>query len=62
MKKTEASKMSYYCRDTTLMNDHPDINIEEIEKFDHVETDLTELFEEIKDFNMNEYLNSNIDY
>jgi hypothetical protein len=60
MKKTEASKVSYYCRDTKPMDHYSDI--EELENFDHVETDFTELFEESNNFNMNEYLNSNIDY
>jgi uncharacterized protein YllA (UPF0747 family) len=39
-----------------------DIQIEEIENFDFVERDLTELIEEENDFNMKDYLNSNIDY
>ena len=39
-----------------------DIQIEELENFDFIEGDLTDLIEDKKDFNMNEYLNSNIDY
>ena len=39
-----------------------DIQIEELENFDFIEEDLSELIEEDKNFNMNEYLNSNIDY
>ena len=36
--------------------------IEELESFDHVANDLSELFEELEEFNMKDYLNSNIDY
>jgi hypothetical protein len=39
-----------------------DIQIEEIAGFDFNEKDLVELIEEQDDFNMNEYLKSNIDY
>ena len=39
-----------------------DIQIEELENFDFIEEDISELIEEQKNFNMNEYLNSNIDY
>ena len=39
-----------------------DIQIEELQNFDFVERDLIELIEEENDFNMKEYLNSNIDY
>ena len=39
-----------------------DIQIEELENFDFIEEDLSELIEERNNFNMNEYLNSNIDY
>ena len=39
-----------------------DTQIEELENFDFIEEDVSELFEEKNDFNMNEYLNSNIDY
>ena len=39
-----------------------DIQIEELENFDFIEEDISELIEERNDFNMNEYLNSNIDY
>tara|TARA_Y100000996_G_scaffold407005_1_gene384081 strand:- start:1245 stop:1385 length:141 start_codon:yes stop_codon:yes gene_type:complete len=37
--------------------------IEELANFDYVEQDLADLIEEDQNkFNMNEYLNSNIDY
>lgn len=39
-----------------------DIQTEELENFDFIDEDLSDLVEDVKDFNMNEYLNSNIDY
>lgn len=36
--------------------------IEELVNFDHVAEDLEDLIEEDQKFNMNDYLNSNIDY
>ena len=36
--------------------------VEELVNFDHVYQDLEDLIEEEQDFNMKEYLNSNIDY
>ena len=39
-----------------------DIQIEELQNFDFIEEDISELIEETNHFNMNEYLNSNIDY
>ena len=39
-----------------------DIQVEELENFDFIEEDISELVEEKKNFNLNEYLNSNIDY
>jgi hypothetical protein len=39
-----------------------DIQIEELENFDFTDEDLSDLVEDVKDFNMNEYLKSNIDY
>ena len=39
-----------------------DIQIEEIENFDFVGEDLSDLIEEDNNFNLNDYLNSNIDY
>ena len=39
-----------------------DIQIEELQNFDFIEEDISELIEERNDFNMNDYLNSNIDY
>ena len=38
-----------------------DIQVEEMENFDQYE-DLSDLIEEEQEFNMNEYLNSKIDY
>ena len=39
-----------------------DIQVEELENFDFIEEDISELVEEKNNFNLNEYLNSNIDY
>jgi hypothetical protein len=39
-----------------------DIQVEELENFDFVERDLTEIIEEQDDFNMKDYLNGNYDY
>ena len=39
-----------------------DIQVEELENFDFIEEDVSEFIEEQNNFNMNEYLNSNIDY
>jgi len=39
-----------------------DNQIEELQNFDFIEEDISELVEEKNDFNLNEYLNSNIDY
>jgi hypothetical protein len=39
-----------------------DIQVEELENFDFVERDLTEIIEEQDDFNINDYLNGNYDY
>ena len=36
--------------------------IEELVNFDHVYQDLEDLIEDEQNFNMKEYLNSNIDY
>ena len=36
--------------------------VEELVNFDHVYQDLEDLIEDEQDFNMEEYLNSNIDY
>jgi hypothetical protein len=44
------------------MDWYDDIQIEELSNFDFIENDLIELIEEQNEFNMNEYLNSNIDY
>jgi hypothetical protein len=45
-----------------LMDWFDDVQVEELENFDFIEQDLIELIEENTEFNMNEYLNSNIDY
>ena len=39
-----------------------DVQVEELENFDFIEEDISELVEEKNNFNLNEYLNSNIDY
>ncbi len=44
------------------MDWYDDIQVEELINFDHKEEDLEDLVEETKDFNMKNYLNSNIDY
>ena len=36
--------------------------VEELVNFDHTEKDLADLIENEKKFNINDYLNSNIDY
>ena len=36
--------------------------IEELVNFDHIGEDLEDLIEDQQDFNMNDYLNSKIDY
>lgn len=45
-----------------LMDWFDDVQVEELENFDFIEKDLIELIDENNEFNMNEYLNSNIDY
>ena len=45
-----------------IMDWFDDIQVEELENFDFIEEDITELVEEKNNFNLNEYLNSNIDY
>ena len=44
------------------MDWYDDIQIEELENFDSRSEDLEDLIADQKDFNMNTYLNSNIDY
>lgn len=44
------------------MDWYDDIQIEELENFDSVGEDLEDLILEQEEFNVNEYLNSNIDY
>ena len=39
-----------------------DIQVEELQNFDHIEEDLEDLIEDNQNVNMKEYLNSNIDY
>lgn len=54
--------MSQYCNHETLMDYYlSEQQIEELVNFDQYE-DLSDLIEEEQEFNMNEYLNSNIDY
>ena len=54
--------MSQYCNHEPLMDYYlSEQQIEELVNFDQYE-DLSDLIEEEKEFNMNEYLNSNIDY
>ena len=36
--------------------------VEELVNFDHIEKDLADLIEDEKKFDINDYLNSNIDY
>ena len=62
--KTEASKVSDYCNHLPTMDCYLSENqIEALANFDYVEQDLADLIEEDQNkFNMNEYLNSNIDY
>lgn len=56
--------MSDYCNHLPTMDCYLSENqIEELANFDYVEQDLADLIEEDQNkFNMNEYLNSNIDY
>ena len=44
------------------MNCFDDIQIEELQNFDFVGEDLSDLIEEENDFNIKDYLNSNYDY
>ena len=54
--------MSEYCNHHSQMDYYlSEQQIEELVNFDQYE-DLSDLIEEDQDFNMNEYLNSNIDY
>jgi len=39
-----------------------DNQIEELQNFDFIEEDISDLIEEKNNFNLNEYLNSNYDY
>ena len=54
--------MSQYCNHHSQMDYYlSEQQIEELVNFDQYE-DLSDLIEEDQNFNMNEYLNSNIDY
>ena len=54
--------MSQYCNHEPLMDYYlSEQQIEELVNFEQYE-DLPDLIEEEQEFNMNEYLNSNIDY
>ena len=44
------------------MDWYDDIQVEELQNFDYIEEDLEDLIEDDQNFNMKEYLNSNIDY
>ena len=44
------------------MDWYDDIQVEELQNFDHIEEDLEDLIEDNQNFNMKEYLDSNIDY
>jgi hypothetical protein len=44
------------------MDWYDDIQVEELENFDAKSEDLEDLIADQKDFDMNTYLNSNIDY
>ena len=55
--------MSEYCNHHSQMDYYlSEQQIEELVNFDYVCQDLEDLIEEEQDFNMNEYLKSNIDY
>ena len=54
-------------RPITVITHHMDSylteqQVEELENFDHIEKDLADLIEDEEKFNINDYLNSNIDY
>jgi len=59
---TGPSKCLMSVSEKKLMDWFDDVQVEELENFDFIEQDLIELIEENTEFNMNEYLNSNIDY
>ena len=60
--KGGSPKVSQYCNYEPLMDYYlSEQQIEELVNFDQYE-DLSDLIEEEQEFNMNEYLNSNIDY
>ena len=44
------------------MDCYDDIQIEELQNFDFVGEDLTDLIEESNDFNIKDYINGNYDY
>jgi hypothetical protein len=44
------------------MDHFDDIQIEELENFDFVGDDLTEIIEEENNFNLKDYINGNYDY
>ena len=55
--------MSLLCNQPSNMDCYlSEQQIEELVNFDHVYQDLEDLIEDEQDFNMKEYLNSNIDY
>ena len=60
--KGGSPKVSQYCNHETLMDYYlSEQQIEELVNFDQHE-DLSDLIEDDQEFNINEYLNSKIDY
>ena len=55
------SKCPYSVSTENKMDDFDDISIEEFSSFDFVE-EMNESIEQDEKFNVNDYLNSNIDY
>ena len=61
--KGGSPKVSLLCNQPSNMDCYlSEQQIEELVNFDHVYQDLEDLIEDEQDFNMKEYLNSNIDY
>ena len=60
--ETVACKVSYQCKNEPMDPFLTEQQVEELVNFDSVEQDLADLIESEDKFNINEYLNSNIDY
>ena len=60
--KGGSPKMSEYCNHEPMNPFLTEQQVEELVNFDSVEQDLADLIESEDNFNINEYLNSNIDY